>query len=44
MRYADLGDAMVMLDIQLDGGIQRVFRVGQDLIEVPCMRTPQALA
>ena len=44
MQYADLGDLMVMLDIQLGGGFQEVFRVGQDLIEVPGKRTPQALA
>lgn len=42
IQYADLGDLMVMLDMQLGGGIQEVFRVGQDLIEVPGNRTPQA--
>ena len=44
MQYADLGDLMVMLDIQLGGGVQEVFRIGQDLIEVPGKRTPQANA
>jgi hypothetical protein len=44
MQYADLGDLMVMLDIQLGGGVQEVFRVGQDLIEVPGNRPPQAEA
>lgn len=41
-QYADLGDLMVMLDIKLGGGVQEVFRVGQDLIEVPGVRAPQA--
>lgn len=44
MQYADLGDLMVMLDIQLGGGVQEVFRIGQDLIEVPGKRPPQANA
>ncbi len=44
MQYADLGDLMVMLDIQLGGGYQEVFRVGQDLIEVPGKRPPQTSA
>lgn len=44
MQYADLGDLMVMLGIQLGGGYQEVFRIGQDLIEVPGKRLPQASA
>ena len=44
MQYADLGDLLVMLDLHLGGGVQEVFRIGQDLIEVPGMRTPQAHA
>lgn len=44
MQYADLGDLLVMLDVQLGGGVQEVFRVGQDLVEVPGLRIPQALA
>jgi len=41
MQYADLGDLMVMLDMKLGGGVQEVFRVGQDLIEVPGNRPAQ---
>jgi hypothetical protein len=42
MQYADLSDLLVMLDMKLGGGYQEVFRVGQDLIEVPGSRRPQA--
>jgi hypothetical protein len=35
MQYADLGDLLVMLDISLGGGVQEVFRLGQNLIEIP---------
>ena len=41
MQYADLGDLLVMLDISLGGGVQDVFRVGQNLIEIPGRRPPQ---
>lgn len=41
MQYADLGDLLVMLDITLGGGVQEVFRVGQNLIEIPGQRPPQ---
>lgn len=41
MQYADLGDLLVMLDISLGGGLQDVFRIGQNLIEVPGRRPPQ---
>ena len=41
MQYADLGDLMVMLDISLGGGVQDVFRIGQNLVEVPGVRPPQ---
>ncbi len=42
MQYADLSDLLVMLDISLGGGVQEVFRLGQNLIEVPGQRPPQA--
>ena len=42
IQYADLGDLLVMLDISLGGGVQEVFRVAQNLIEVPGLRPPQA--
>jgi hypothetical protein len=42
MQYADLGDLLVMLDISLGGGVQEVFRLGQNLIEIPGRRLPQA--
>jgi hypothetical protein len=42
MQYADLGDLMVMLDVQLGGGVQEVFRLAQDLIEIPGERPSQA--
>ena len=42
MQYADLSDLLVMLDINLGGGVQEVFRAGQDLIEIPGLRSPQA--
>lgn len=41
IQYADLGSLMVMLDFNLGGGVQEVFRVGQNLIEVPGIRPPQ---
>lgn len=41
MQYADLGDLLAMLDISLGGGVQEVYRVGQNLIEVPGKRPPQ---
>jgi hypothetical protein len=41
IQYADLGALMVMLDINLGGGVQEVFRLGQNLIEVPGKRPPQ---
>lgn len=41
MQYADLSDLLVMLDISLGGGVQEVFRVGQNLIEIPGLRPPQ---
>jgi len=41
IQYADLGSLMVMLDINLGGGVQEVFRLGQNLIEVPGIRPPQ---
>ena len=43
IQYADLGSLMVMLDINLGGGVQEVFRLGQNLIEVPGIRPPQRL-
>jgi hypothetical protein len=41
MQYADLSDLLVMLDMNLGGGVQEVFRVGQSLIEIPGQRPPQ---
>lgn len=41
IQYADLGSLMVMLDFNLGGGVQEVFRLGQNLIEVPGIRPPQ---
>lgn len=41
MQYADLGDLLVMLDMSLGGGVQEVFRLGQNLIEIPGVRPPQ---
>jgi hypothetical protein len=41
MQYADLSDLLVILDICLGGGVQDVFRVGQNLIEIPGLRPPQ---
>jgi hypothetical protein len=41
MQFADLGDILTMLDIPLGGGVQEVFRIGQNLIEVPGIRPPQ---
>jgi len=41
MQYADLGDLLVMLDISLGGGVQDVFRIGQNLVEIPGRRPPQ---
>lgn len=41
MQYADLSDLLVMLDMNLGGGVQEVFRIGQNLIEVPGLRPPQ---
>ena len=35
MQYADLGDLLVMLDVSLGGGVQEVFRLGQNLVEIP---------
>lgn len=35
MQYADLSDLLVMLDMNLGGGVQEVCRIGQNLIEVP---------
>lgn len=42
IQYADLGDLLVILDISLGGGVQEVFRLGQNLIEIPGQRSPQA--
>lgn len=42
IQYADLGALMVMLDINLGGGVQEAFRLGQNLIEVPGKRPPQS--
>jgi len=42
VQYADLSDLLVMLDMNLGGGVQEVFRIGQNLIEVPGLRPPQA--
>jgi hypothetical protein len=42
IQYADLGDLLVMLDISLGGGVQDVFRIGQNLIAIPGLRPPQA--
>ena len=41
MQYADLSDLLVMLDMSLGGGVQEVFRLGQNLIEIPGVRPPQ---
>jgi hypothetical protein len=41
MQYADLSDLLVMLDISLGGGVQEVFRLSQNLIEIPGLRSPQ---
>lgn len=41
IQYADLCELMVMLDIRLGGGVMEVFRIGQNLIEVPGIRPPQ---
>ena len=41
MQYADLSDLLVMLDMNLGGGVQEAFRIGQNLIEVPGLRPPQ---
>ncbi|MGC1468695.1 MAG: hypothetical protein WA793_04865 [Sphingorhabdus sp.] len=41
MRYGDLGDLMTLLDIPLGGGVQEMFRLGQNLVEVPGLRPPQ---
>lgn len=41
IQYADLGSLMVMLDISLGGAVQEVFRIGQNLIEIPGKRPPQ---
>ncbi len=41
MQFADLGDLLTMLDVSLGGGVQEVFRLGQNLIEVPGVRPPQ---
>ena len=41
-QYADLGNLMVMMDISLGGGVQDVMRIGQNLVEVPGIRPPQA--
>ncbi len=41
MQYADLRDLLVMLDISLGGGSQEVYRIGQNLIEIPGLRPPQ---
>jgi hypothetical protein len=41
MQYADLSDLLVMLDINLGGGIQEVCRLGQNLIEIPGRKLPQ---
>ena len=42
MQYADLSDLLVMLDMNLGGGVQEAFRIGQNLIELPGLRPPQA--
>ncbi len=41
MMYGDLGHLMTILDIPLGGGVQEMFRVGQNLVEVPGLRPPQ---
>jgi hypothetical protein len=41
IHYADLGHMMTMLDIALGGGVQEVFRIGQNLIEIPGVRPAQ---
>lgn len=41
MQYADLSDLLLMLDISLGGGVQEVFRIGQNLIEIPERNRPQ---
>jgi hypothetical protein len=41
MMYGDLGHLMTMLDIPLGGGVQEAFRIGQNLVEVPGLRSPQ---
>lgn len=41
MQYADLSDLLAMLDISLGGGVQEVFRLGQNLIDAPGLRPPQ---
>ncbi|PHS19331.1 MAG: hypothetical protein COA78_00325 [Blastopirellula sp.] len=41
MQFADLGDLLVMLDISLGGGVQDVFRIGQNFVEIPGRRPPQ---
>ena len=42
IQYADLSDLLVMLDVSLGGGVQEAFRVGQNLIDIPGVRPPQA--
>ena len=41
IQYADLSDLLQMLDISLGGGVQEVYRIGRNLIEVPGVRKPQ---
>jgi hypothetical protein len=41
VMYGDLGHLMTMLDIPLGGGVQEAFRIGQNLVEVPGLRSPQ---
>ena len=41
MQFADLGDLMAMLDIDLGGGVQEAMRLGQNLVEPRGLRPPQ---
>jgi len=44
IRYADLSDLMLLLDLRIGGGVMDAVRIAADLIEVPGKRTPQAAA
>ena len=42
IRYADLSDLMLLLDMRIGGGVMDAVRIAMDLVGVPGLRPPQS--